>query len=44
MLVSSVDNMNILDFFFVLLNIEWYISTLYPNRQITLRIMLLIFN
>lgn len=43
MLVSSVDNMNILDFFF-LLDIEWYISTLYPNRQITLRIMLLIFN
>lgn len=42
MLVSSVDNMNILDFF--LSNIEWYISTLYPNRQITLRIMLLIFN
>lgn len=41
MLVSSVDNMNILDFF--LLDIEWYISTLYPNRQITLRIMLLIF-
>lgn len=41
MLVSSVDNMNILDFFF--LDIEWYISTLYPNRQITLRIMLLIF-
>lgn len=42
MLVSSVDNMNILDF--ISLNIEWYISTLYPNRQITLRIMLLIFN
>lgn len=42
MLISSVDNMNILDF--ISLNIEWYISTLYQNRQITLRIMLLIFN
>lgn len=41
MLVSSVDNMNILDF--ISLNIEWYISTLYPSRQIPLRIMLLIF-